>query len=356
MLKKTSLIKPFFFLFFSLSFFHQAKSSSIYDQYLDLIENEFDHTEGHQNRYLIVTRPINDEYLEKLKNLKDLDKKKLTEGLSRDLKEIKDCPYPTFFFENTEKTTPISIAVSLGKVSLVKKFLSVIEDVNSDHCLAWGYRQPYTLAHMALDPQYPLAKAFVSKEDRLAIVDALAQKKADFNYIVRTHDYKNPPLSAGEPSGRELREISTFLRARALLFGADPELGGSSFSGVRLKYTYSTYKNNSLTQECLKQYLEKVSLGEAVSPLPKVLDHLKEAANETGFDLDERVTQLKTFALEREKLNAIRQKIDVEITDLKSQQTKRSKRKVRHLQNVKQELDQGLTKLDRTTLRLLRTS
>ncbi len=354
MLKKTSLIKPFFFLFSILSIFHQAKSSSIYDQYLDLVENEFDRTEGQQNKYLIVTRPINNEYLDRLKNLKDLDEKKLTEGLSKDLKEIKDCLSPTFFFGNTEKTTPISIAVSLGKASLVQKFFSVIDDVNSDHCLAWGYRQPYTLAHMALDPQYPLAKAFVSKEDRLAIVDALAQKKADFNRIARTHDYRNPPLAAGEPSGRELREISSFLRARALLHGADPELGGSSFFGVTLKYAHSPYKSNNLTQECLKQYLEKISLGEFVSPLPKVLAHLKQAAHEAGFDLDERVTQLKTFALEREKLNARRQKIDVEITNLKSQQTKLAKRKVRHLQNVKQELEQALTKLERTTLRLLR--
>ncbi|OJX11694.1 MAG: hypothetical protein BGO77_07165 [Caedibacter sp. 37-49] len=356
MLKKTLLIKPFFFLFSILSIFHQAKSSSIYDQYLDLVENEFDRTEGQQNKYLIVTRPINNEYLAYLTNFKDLDEKKLTEGLSKDLKEIKDCPIPTFFFENTEKTTPISMAVSLGKASLVQKFLSVIDDVNSDHCLAWGYRQPYTLAHMALDPQYPLAKAFVSKEDRLAIVDALAQKKADFNLIAKTHDYRNPPLAAGEASGRELREISSFLRARALLHGADPELCGSSFFGVILKYKFSPYKNMEITKVCLKQYLEKISLGEFVSPLPKVLAHLKQAANEAGFDLEERVAQLKTFSLEREKFNARRQEIEVKITNLRSQRTKRAKRKVLHLQNVKQELEQALTKLERTTLRLLRTN
>ncbi len=276
MFKRISLIKQFLFLLFILSFFHQAKSSLIHEQYLDLIEKEFDRTEGHQNRYLIVTRPINNEYLEKLQNFEDLDEKKLTEGLSRE----------------TEKTTPISIAVSLGKVSLVQKFLSVIDDVNSDHCLAWGYRQPYTLAHMALDPQYPWAKTPVSLEDRLMIIDILAQKNADFNRIEIASTQYKPPLIAGDSSSHEVQKIRIFLRARAILFGADPYLIEPTSHEVMLKYPDSSYKSNNLTRECLNQYLKKISWGEPVDPLPKILDHLKKAAFELGFNLEERVTEL----------------------------------------------------------------
>ena len=129
----------------------------------------------------------------------------------------------------------LALAIGAGNRWLVEKFLSVVEDVNSEDLYVWGYRQKYNLAHVALDPLSMFRSDVADLGSHLAIIDMLARKGADFNWIPKG-GYENPPLSAGEPRGSSSKYIND-LRARALLYGADPCLGGSSFYGLE-KYEH----------------------------------------------------------------------------------------------------------------------
>ena len=133
---------------------------------------------------------------------------------------------------NIHKTTPLSLAVTMGKPALVDPWLSVIDDVNSDLFATWGYRQPFSLAHHGLDPEHPMYNEQATLEDRLAVLDLLAAKGADFNAMFKESLYDNPPLAAGDPRGwggaHEVGQDA--LRARALLHGANPLLGGTSYA------------------------------------------------------------------------------------------------------------------------------
>ncbi len=209
---------------------HNALSTekvSIYDQYVDSVSQQFDQSSsGH---YQLISKAVNVDYLSRLESLSDLDENELYKGVSRDPLEVE-------LKINYDKSTPLSLAVALGKVNLVKKFLTVVDDINADELTCWGYRQPYTLAHLALDPQYP-SRSDASLSDRLEIIDLIAEKGADFDRIIG-HGYlgiyENPPLAAGCPSGHELKDYECF-RARALLYGADPSLWGSSHQPVKLE-------------------------------------------------------------------------------------------------------------------------
>lgn len=139
---------------------------------------------------------------------------------------------------NIHKTMPLSLAVTMGKPEFVEPWLSVIDDVNSDLFATWGYRQPFSLAHHGLDPAHPLYNALATLQDRLAVLDLLAAKGADFNAMFKNSLYDNPPLAAGDPRGWGGAHDAgqDALRARALLHGANPLLGGTSYAARGSQY------------------------------------------------------------------------------------------------------------------------
>lgn len=128
-------------------------------------------------------------------------------------------------------THPLMMAIVSADYLRFSTFLEVIDDVKDVSLCTWGYRQPYTLAHMALDPQDTthVDKSKGSLTDRLRILDLLGSKGADFNQRVPPKSvgvYENPPLVAAGLN--YVLSYTDELRARALLYGADPVVNGSS--------------------------------------------------------------------------------------------------------------------------------
>lgn len=183
------------------------------------MEKEFD-SAAPAKRYGIVSKYLNLTYLCSLKSGDELDNTQLTSKVGPASLKFKDEKITPIYYN---QTNPLALAISLGKRNLVSKFLSVVEDVNDKALVVWGYRQIYTLPHVALDPRYPEVSQNVPLEDRLEIIDELAKKGADFNKIIKWGGYKNPPLAAGDSSSFHLEDVLDPLRARALLYGAEPK-------------------------------------------------------------------------------------------------------------------------------------
>lgn len=322
MKKYNPLLAFLLLIFFLITGFSQLQAGPI-DDYLARVEREFDSTRP-SRRYAIVSVPLDRNYLCSLKNLRELDNRELTAKVG-----------------NYDKTNSIALAISRGKPHLVRKFLSAIENVNEEGLTAWGYRQPYTLAHMALDPRFPLSQN-VRLKDRLEIIDTLAERGADFNAIIWTDHYNNPPLAAGDPSGHPLN-IYHHLRARALLYGADPKVKGSSFQGL----TYGG-KLDLPSQLTLDYYIERTKAGTKLTPTANVMGYLREyALKERGFDLDKLVEGMtETRSKQLIYKNRIRS-YDFQINALRLQKTKKTKRKIAHLQMLTDELRSRINTLNR---------
>jgi len=327
MMKKSSLalLKLGIFLTIGLS---TAQAGPI-DDYLETIDKEFEGASTLAKKYEVVSRPINLEYLRGIKDIKDLNEKELRKNVSSD---------PTVCVNeegsrviNYNKTTPFSLALATGKVTLVRKFLRVVSNVNGSELTSWGYRQPYTPAHVVLDPQYPRASQEVPLEHRLMIVDALGADGADFNAVV-SHGligvYSNPPFAAGDPSGRPL-DIMTQLRARALLYGADPMKTGSCWYGLRLE------KEESLGRFALSYYIERAKAGAKLRPTVDVMTWLKKLAAAKGVELKEVAQKVEEKAEQKHTLVEEKKEAPVESAEqkytpaeeLKGQQLKRTQRR-----------------------------
>jgi hypothetical protein len=124
----------------------------------------------------------------------------------------------------------LSLAISLGKPGIVEDFIKCVDDINGEKLDVFGYRQPYTVAHVAMHPNYILSNhisetfdpAGASLHDRLKIIHLLGQKGADFNIIRENNGYKYHPLQLGSHSGTcILNDVADGFRARGLLYGAD---------------------------------------------------------------------------------------------------------------------------------------
>ncbi len=130
----------------------------------------------------------------------------------------------------------LSLAVSLAETSILEQFVTVIDDMNAlDLCIR-GYRQNYSMAHLALDPFVPF-KVSVPIEDRMKVVLILGSKSADFSQRMPNPgtDYTNVPLHCGTSRGYTAYDNGTYhpeqltsneiyqLRACTLLFGVDPQ-------------------------------------------------------------------------------------------------------------------------------------
>ncbi|MDP3532848.1 MAG: hypothetical protein Q8S31_06125 [Alphaproteobacteria bacterium] len=212
---------------------------------LNTIEELFDNSIDDEKKD-IVSKKISCNYLRQLKNIKDLEFDKLYELEKRD--------------PEVDATNVLALAICLGDTTSLYKFLNYVDDINDKKYWVWGYRQLYTMAHLILDPQYPIVTHEISLKTRLHIMDMLIQKGLDFDIIPATEIYRNPALAAGDPSGHEIcapfieentnliyRNIADELRVRALLAGANPIVCGSSFSGIPIvsrPYENDKYQHN----------------------------------------------------------------------------------------------------------------
>ena len=197
---------------------------------LNVIEELFDNSIDEEKKD-IVSKKISRSYLRQLTNIEDLEFNKLYELDKKD--------------SEVDATNILALAICLGDTTSLYKFLNYVDDINDKKYWVWGYRQLYTMAHLILDPQYPVVTHEISLKTRLHVMDMFIQKGVDFDIIPATEIYKNPSLAAGKPSGHEIRAsfiaenghltyqyIADELRVRALLAGANPNVCGTSFGGI----------------------------------------------------------------------------------------------------------------------------
>ena len=263
----------------------------------------------------------------------------------------------------------MGLAISLGRVDAVRAFLAVVPDVNDPILAVWGYRQPYTLAHLALDPRFPYFLGDnVPLKNQLEIIDALGERGANFNAILKNSKldpYTNPPLAAGGPSGYADLKLMPHLQARALLYGADPAVKGSCFHGVDLtrdeynagpeRYPYFS----KLLHPAFEYYQERMQAGfEAnLKPVPAVMGYFEKIAQERGVSwpivgvVPAAVTSLiKNDSMLQEshkKLESQLQRIQEAIATFASQSTKKAKGRTRHLRLIEAEFQKKIKELNR---------
>lgn len=246
------------------------------EEFLVKVESRFTAAKSKQEKFAIVSQLVNRKALISSEVSLD-DSAALAKGTGPD-------PF-TFTeeetgktIENFEKTNPLALAVKRADVERVKLFLSAVEDVNDPLLTAWGFRQPYFLSHMVLDPRDPNSPK-VSLNRRMEIIDILGEKGADFNIrpgFSSTGVYDNPPLIVVGLDGSDVGELGN-LQARALLYGADPIVKGSSASLVCIDETpdrpLDTFGSvaNQMCEIAFDQYLkmpreqrEKVRIADSV--------------------------------------------------------------------------------------------
>lgn len=181
----------------------------------------------------IISKKISRAYLGKIENIDQLN---LVELYELDKKS-----------PDIDTTNLLALAVCLGHTSALYEFLKYVDDINDSKYWVWGYRQFYTMAHLTLDPQYPVLSEDISLEARLRIIDLFVQKGINFDIIPTCDYYQNPALAGGTPRGYTIsapffkedgnvvyKDIQDQLRVRALLAGANPTLEGTSFSGLSI--------------------------------------------------------------------------------------------------------------------------
>ncbi len=150
--------------------------------------------------------------------------------------------------------------------------MSAVTDINSELLHTWGYRQPYSIAHVVLCP-------YASEErlsDLLKIIDLVAGKGADFSWEPPSTEvgiYTNPPLIAEGPLSLYSKHTDS-LRARALLWGADPCPEGRCFPISGLEYSRKLYTL------ALDYYYSLTRSGATPRPHPHTLKMMKAIADE----------------------------------------------------------------------------
>lgn len=317
----------------------ESAQATIWDDYLAQVEGEFDRATTPQKKYEIISEPVNREYLESLNSISDLDLLKLKMGVGKGV--LSYMATDGRELENNSRVTALNLAISLGKVDAVRKFLGVVSDVNADELTSWGFGQPYYPAHCALDPYYPKSKG-INMRSRLEIIDILAAKGADFNRVFR-YIYANTPLSAGEPRGCFVdRDNIDRLRARALIYGADPALKGSSNIDVRFKPESRKGIYYPITQHLVDYHFEVVTQkgSQAVRPVPAVIKIMLEyLGSPKRMFPDFYMNGKRLIKLDNQIAN-----LDKEITKFRAQKTKKARKKVRHLETVKAELERDRKK------------
>lgn len=136
------------------------------------------------------------------------------------------------------------------------------------------------------------------------------------------------------------------MRARAFLYGADPDKQGSSFYGINLdrrSFEHEIKHSDILLNYALDYYIETVQIGAKVCPVPKVMTHLIKLAKTRSVDL----TGYSKKMREVNKIKAQIERRQNEIANLKRQTTKKAKRKVQHLEDAQVEAREKIKRLNR---------
>ena len=255
-----------FCAFFSIS---QLHASQFWDDYLTSVEQRFDAAGSNAEKYDIISEPLNLAYLKHAdsQGLKPdaLDDRALHEKVDRG--DIVRANADSINLSQYERTNPLALTISIGKLATLKKFLSVVGDINAPELLVWGFRQPYNMAHVALDYAFPYT-GNADMATRIKIIELLGVERANFNYVhfnPEFRNYWNPPLASmyiGEFPRLIHHSNLVKLHAAAMLQGADPNQKGSSFKGVDLsegrgvgKELYSQFMANNVAVTSMR-YVE----------------------------------------------------------------------------------------------------
>jgi hypothetical protein len=228
MIKSKTHILFSFALFFCLIANNSVVHAS-YDRIMKTVDEQFEKTDS---KLSIVTKPMNRTYVSQLKNDQEVDFEKLYTIPN---------PYgaPEDLIKN--RTHALGLAICAGDESRVQKFLSVVKNPKDVSLLVGGFRQLYNMAHLAVDPIWPRAIA-ADRNARLRIISHVALAGFELNFgagptILKEQYglntgakfYWNPPLYVSDGSILNEQE---FYKARLMLYGADPRIGGSSSGGA----------------------------------------------------------------------------------------------------------------------------
>lgn len=167
---------------------------------LKKISSEFDSAPA-EERYSIVSRPL---------TVTDADGKQKTHA-----------------YNKTSLMHGLSLAVIAGDKESLQKFLTAVPDINVEELDIWGYRQRYTMAHLAMHPFYPIGFDKITIDNRIEIIHTLGQKGMDFSIVRTGNSYRNQALAVGVASGMVLKEYKC-LQPYALLYEANPLFVGTS--------------------------------------------------------------------------------------------------------------------------------
>jgi hypothetical protein len=132
----------------------------------------------------------------------------------------------------------LALAIASANVNLTQKFLAIVDDINAEELWAWGYRQFFTLAHIALDPNLYGCEN-LDYANRFEILKLLSDKTLDFNITPITEIYKYPALMAGDLQGHVNRNQMLTMQSLGLLFGCNPANKKAEFDIEKLKDTNS---------------------------------------------------------------------------------------------------------------------
>ncbi|MBA4117700.1 MAG: hypothetical protein C0514_02235 [Candidatus Puniceispirillum sp.] len=246
----------------------------IYHQFLDKVAFQVNICEENSAKEELISRPVNVTYLQTLTSIDDFNADEAVEDVGS---------HPIVYMNkqkqgriNYNKFTPIALAVAMSRADLVEAWLPFIPDVNDHKLTGWGYRQPYTLAHFAVEP-HPWRERPLNLQAARQVIDLLAAKGLDFqNYV--NHDqlgiYTGLPLGAGNHRPHTLDPLTI----RALLYGADPNAPGTSCHGTgrRLQKEPHWYWDDDFAQKLYTDAKKLVKGKKPIRPVALVTNTLEE--------------------------------------------------------------------------------
>lgn len=161
---------------------------------------------------------------------------------------------------NSDIVNPLVVAIFAQDSEKFKKWLPFV-DANHVNLVAQSYRQPANLAHIATI-QYDAfdfsSNTFPSRSEQ--IIHSLGQAGADFNF--KPHGgqmgiYNNTTLTAYNISDAHTNPNTDRRVALAILYGADPLLGGSTRHFINDSGAFmDSDKDNSLAYTNAKNLLQ----------------------------------------------------------------------------------------------------
>jgi hypothetical protein len=340
-----------------------AGASAHAGAFLDHFEEMFA-TLDHRQQSLLVKKPISLDVFEGTPNLPACGfqnfRQSFNDGVfSAETTFPKDCPAgrevadrSNSYTWNQNNTNALGLAIVLGRPHTLRRFLGVVENPNSLDLSITVFRQQGSLAHVALDPFFPDCGVFSPLDSYLETIDILGRKGVNFNSIPLCpyYTYRNPPLVCQRSMERGIRSfpeiMGVYLRARALLYGADPRIGGSSFSLLLREGTEEhLFTQGRIMKQTLAYYCERLLAGEGqyVRMIPAVKERLGETARYHGFPLE----RFEEFSERTQRLRAKIENRREEIGEILSPESRAGKRRSDHLNGIVRGLESELASVNR---------